>query len=100
MRGSRSLLIAALVVLVGSAAPPALAAQDGALTIGVHVTLVSRWLDPAAFLSAWREKKLTGLVIGATGAAGDAAARLEPFFTKGGTDAYGTLPEIDDLELK
>jgi len=56
-----------------------------------------RAMERAAFLSAWREKKLTGLVIGATGAAGNAAARLEPFFTKGGTYAYGTLPEIDDL---
>ena len=47
MRGSRSLLIAVLVVMALSAASPALAAPDGTLTIGVHVTLVSRWLDPA-----------------------------------------------------
>src|SRR5678815_2063153 len=33
----------------------------------------------------------------ATGAAGNAAARLEPFFTKSGVYAYGTRPEIDDL---
>jgi peptide/nickel transport system substrate-binding protein len=54
-------------------------------------------MERATFLTTWREKKLTGLLIGATGAAGNAAARLEPFFTKGGTYAYGTLPEIDDL---
>ena len=45
----------------------------------------------------WHEKKLKGLLIGATGAAGNAAARLEPFFTKGGIYAYGSRPEIDDL---
>jgi len=56
-----------------------------------------RAMERATFLSTWREKKLTGLLIGATGAAGNAAARLEPFFTKGGIYAYGTLPEIDDL---
>jgi len=56
-----------------------------------------RAMERAAFLTAWREKKLTGLLIGATGAAGNAAARVEPFFTKGGIYAYGTLPEIDDL---
>src|SRR4030095_11253988 len=42
-------------------------------------------------------KKLKGLVIGATGAAGNAAERLEPFMTKGGMYSYGSLAEIDDL---
>jgi peptide/nickel transport system substrate-binding protein len=63
--------------------------------IGIRSTV--RMMERATFLTTWREKKLTGLLIGATGAAGNAAARLEPFFTKGGTYAYGTLPEIDDL---
>src|SRR5262245_59353347 len=56
-----------------------------------------RAMERAAYLSAWRDKKIHGLLIGATGAAGNAAARLEPFFTKNGIYAYGSLPEIDDL---
>jgi len=56
-----------------------------------------RTMERAAFFATWREKKLHGLLIGATGAAGNAAARLEPFFTKGGIYAYGSHPEIDDL---
>ncbi|HEV8473418.1 MAG TPA: ABC transporter substrate-binding protein [Methylomirabilota bacterium] len=56
-----------------------------------------RTMERATFLTSWREKKLKGLLIGATGAAGNAAARLEPFFTKNGFFAYGSLPEIDDL---
>ena len=48
-------------------------------------------------MTSWHEKKLKGLLIGATGAAGNAAARLEPFVTKNGIYAYGSLPEIDDL---
>jgi peptide/nickel transport system substrate-binding protein len=56
-----------------------------------------RTMERAAFFTAWREKKLTGLIIGATGAAGNAAARLEPFFTKNGIYAYGVVPEIEDL---
>ena len=56
-----------------------------------------RTMERAAFFAAWREKKLRGFLIGATGAAGNAAARLEPFVTKGGIYAYGSLPEIDDL---
>jgi ABC-type transport system substrate-binding protein len=54
-------------------------------------------MERATFLSNWREKKTRGLLIGATGAAGNAAARLEPFFTKSGIYAYATRPEIDDL---
>ena len=56
-----------------------------------------RTMERATFLTEWREKKLHGLVIPATGAAGNAAARVEPFFTKQGFYAYGSMPEIDDL---
>jgi peptide/nickel transport system substrate-binding protein len=56
-----------------------------------------RTMERATFLSTWREKKIRGLLIGATGAAGNAAARVEPFFTKGGIYAYGSLPQIDEL---
>jgi peptide/nickel transport system substrate-binding protein len=56
-----------------------------------------RAMERASFLTTWREKKLTGLLIGATGAAGNAAARVEPFFTKAGLYAYGVVPEIEDL---
>src|SRR5207245_1050194 len=71
-------------------------------TIAAYVPAIGiksrvRPMERAAFFAAWREKKLHGLLIGATGAAGNAAARLEPFFTKGGIYAYGSHPEIDDL---
>jgi peptide/nickel transport system substrate-binding protein len=56
-----------------------------------------RTMERAAFLASWREKKLKGLLIGATGAAGNAAARLEPFVTRTGIYAYGVLPELEDL---
>lgn len=63
--------------------------------IGIRTRV--RTMERAAFLTAWREKKLKGLLIPATGAAGNAAARIEPFFTRNGIYAYGSLPEIDDL---
>jgi len=56
-----------------------------------------RTMERATFMSSWHEKKLHGLLIGATGAAGNAAARVEPFFTRNGFYAYGTLPEVDEL---
>ncbi|HYB40385.1 MAG TPA: ABC transporter substrate-binding protein, partial [Candidatus Methylomirabilis sp.] len=63
--------------------------------IGIRTRV--RTMERAAFISSWREKKLHGLVIGATGAAGNAAARLEPFVTSAGIYAYGTAPELEDL---
>ena len=57
----------------------------------------SRSMERATFLSSWREKKLHGLLIGATGAAGNAAARLEPFVTKDGIYAYGSDPELEGM---
>ena len=63
--------------------------------IGIRARV--RTMERATFMTNWHDKKLKGLVIGATGAAGNAAARLEPFMTKAGMYSYGSLPEIDDL---
>jgi peptide/nickel transport system substrate-binding protein len=63
--------------------------------IGIRTRV--RTMERATFMSNWHDKKLKGLVIGATGAAGNAAARLEPFHTRNGLYSYGSLPEIDDL---
>src|SRR5688572_6058335 len=43
----RPLLILGLSLSIVGLARPALAQAPGTLTIGVHVTLVNRWLDPA-----------------------------------------------------
>jgi peptide/nickel transport system substrate-binding protein len=71
------------------------AVGDYLRTIGIRTSV--RTMERATFMTNWREKKVRGLLIGATGAAGNAAARLEPFFTKNGIYAYGTRPEMDDL---
>ena len=63
--------------------------------IGIRAQV--RTMERATFMSSWHDKKLKGLVIGATGAAGNAAARLEPFVTKSGMYAYGSRPDIDEL---
>src|SRR6058998_1617730 len=79
--------------------PPytSLAETVGGYLQGVGIRTRVRNMERATFMTTWHEKKLKGLLIGATGAAGNAAARLEPFFTKGGLYAYGSLPEVDDL---
>jgi peptide/nickel transport system substrate-binding protein len=49
MRSSSSRLLVALLVLVlvGGVAAPVAAAPEGTITWAVHITLASRWLDPA-----------------------------------------------------
>jgi peptide/nickel transport system substrate-binding protein len=56
-----------------------------------------RTMERAAYFSTWREKKLHGAIHVITAAFGNAATRLEPYATKNGVYAYGSLPEIDDL---
>ena len=61
----------------------------GAIGIKTRV----RTMERAAFLTAWRDKKLLrGLFVGATGSAGNASTRIEPFATALVMLAYGTLP--------
>jgi peptide/nickel transport system substrate-binding protein len=63
--------------------------------VGIRVRM--RTMERAAFLSAWREKKLHGLFIAAVGASGNAATRAEAFIYSKGSYAYGGYPDIDAL---
>lgn len=63
--------------------------------VGIRVRM--RTMERAAFLSAWREKKLHGLFMTAVGASGNAATRVEGFIYSKGTYAYGGYPDIDAL---
>ena len=55
-------------------------------------------LERAAFASAYANKKYTkGILRGASGAFGNAATRLASFVVKGGSNVYGSYPDIDEL---
>jgi peptide/nickel transport system substrate-binding protein len=56
-----------------------------------------RSMERATFFEAWRSKKLTGVIMGASAGLGNAPARLEAFVVTTGTYAYGGYPDIDDL---
>ena len=56
-----------------------------------------RQMERAAFLTAWREKKLRGLFMAAVGNSGNAASRVEAFMYSKGSSSYGGYPELDDL---
>jgi len=63
--------------------------------VGIKTTL--RTMERAAFLAAWREHKIKGVVMGLGAPAGNAATRIEVYVTKNGIYATGVVPEIEDL---
>src|SRR2546426_5593434 len=63
----------------------------------VGIKLRMRTMERAALLTAWRERKIRNLFVGATGAAGNASTRLEAYATSRGTGAYGSLPDVEAL---
>jgi peptide/nickel transport system substrate-binding protein len=63
--------------------------------IGIRTQI--RTMERASFMTAWREKKLKGLLMVATAASGNAATRIEAFVVSTGTYAYGGSPDLDEL---
>jgi peptide/nickel transport system substrate-binding protein len=66
--------------------------------VGIRTRL--RTMERAAYFSAWREKKLHGVILVVSATFGNAATKLEPYVTKNGIYAYGSLPDIDDLFVR
>jgi peptide/nickel transport system substrate-binding protein len=63
--------------------------------VGIKVQL--RPLERAAFIAQNRDKKLKNIIQTASGAAGNAATRLDAFVATGGTFTYGSYPDIEGL---
>ncbi len=63
----------------------------------VGITAKVRPLERAAFFSQFREKKLRNLVQSGSGAAGNAATRIEAFVAADGMYTYGSYPDIEGL---
>jgi peptide/nickel transport system substrate-binding protein len=64
-------------------------------SIGIRTQV--RTIERAAFMAAWREKKLQGVIVVPSAALGNAATRIEAFVLSTGAYAYGGYPDIDDL---
>ena len=56
-----------------------------------------RTMERAAMTTAWRERKLKNVIVGITGAGGNAATRLEAYVSKGGIYTAGVMPDVEDL---
>ncbi len=63
--------------------------------VGIRVQL--RPLERAAFIAQNRDKKLKNIIQTASGAAGNAATRIDAFVAAGGAFTYGTYPDIEGL---
>jgi peptide/nickel transport system substrate-binding protein len=68
---------------------------DNLRAVGIRAKL--RPLERAAFYSAYGDKSLKNIILGSSGAYGNAATRLEAFVAKGGTYVYGSYSDIDAL---
>jgi peptide/nickel transport system substrate-binding protein len=71
------------------------AVLDNLQAAGIRLKL--RPIERAAFVEAYSNKKLKNLILGGSGAFGNAATRLEAFVVKGGAYVYGSYPDIDEL---
>jgi len=74
------------------------ALQSQLQAVGIRSRL--RTMERAAYMSAWRDKKLHGIILVITASMGNAATRLEPYAIKNGIYAYGSLPPVDDLYVR
>ncbi len=79
--------------------PPffSLAEAIGNYLQAVGVRTKMRTMERAAFLTAWREHKIKGVIMGLGAPAGNAATRIEVYVTKNGIYSSGVVPEIEDL---
>ena len=64
-------------------------------TVGIRTKIQT--MERAAMTAAWREKKLKNVIIGITGAGGNAATRLEAYVSKTGIYTAGVSPDVEDL---
>jgi peptide/nickel transport system substrate-binding protein len=70
-------------------------ASNDLQAVGIRTRL--RPMERAAFSAGFGERKLRGLILSTSGAAGNAATRLEAFAVGGARYAYGSYPDIDGL---
>jgi peptide/nickel transport system substrate-binding protein len=79
--------------------PPyfSLAEAVGGYLQAVGIRTRMRTMERAAFLAAWRDKKLKNVIMGLGAPAGNAATRIEVYVTRNGIYSSGSVPEIEDL---
>jgi peptide/nickel transport system substrate-binding protein len=59
-----------------------------------------RPMERAAFLTQWKDKKITGVLQAGAGGQGNAATRVQNYLIKEGLYAWGGYPDMDDLFIQ
>ncbi len=77
---------------------PTEAAANYLATVGIRARI--RTMERAAWLTAWKEKKIHGMGFCGAGGFGNAVTRIENYFISTGTYAYVNHPDIDELYRK
>ena len=71
------------------------AAANYLAAVGIRTRV--RTMERAAYLEAWRAKKLQGVIVPVAASPDNTPTRIETFVVSGGPYAYGGYPDIDDL---
>jgi peptide/nickel transport system substrate-binding protein len=79
-----------------SSVAEAIANYLGAVGIRTKV----RPMERAAFLAAWKDKKIPGLMQAGAGGHGNAASRVQNYYAKDGTYTWGSHPDMEDLYVQ
>ncbi len=74
---------------------PTEAAVNYLAAVGIRARI--RTMERAAWLTAWKEKKIRGMGFCGAGGFGNAVTRIENYFISTGTYAYVNHPDIDEL---
>ncbi len=77
---------------------PAEAAANYLAAVGIRARI--RTMERAAWLTAWKERKIHGMGFCGAGGFGNAVTRIENYFISTGTYAYVNHPDIDELFRK
>jgi peptide/nickel transport system substrate-binding protein len=79
-----------------SSVAEAIANYLGAVGIRTKV----RPMERAAFLSQWKDRKISGILQAGAGGHGNAATRVQNYMAKDGLYAWGSHPDTDDLYIQ
>lgn len=77
---------------------PAEAVANYWATVGIRTRI--RTMERAAWLTAWKEKKLRGMAMCGAGGFGNAVTRIENYFISTGTYSDASYADIDELFRK
>ena len=88
-------LMPATIIVMQGVADIGAAVVNNLQEVGIRARL--RPLERAAFFKGWADRNFKNIIQGWSGAFGNVATRLQAFVVGGGTYAYGSYPDLNEL---